>query len=76
MLQKSYKVIPNLSLKGKDIRERLRNGTLKPKKTEFNAELNDAMTEFLKLDKPGRINHMMGNSARINTIKDTLKPKK
>lgn len=67
-----FKVIPGLSLKGKDIRQRLRNGTIAPKPAQYGEGFQDALHEFMQKDKPGRLAAMAENAEQIKLTKSKL----
>lgn len=71
--RKDFKVIPGLSLKGKDIRQRLRNGTISPKPADYGTGFEEALHDFMQKDKPGRLAAMAENAEQIKLTKSKLK---
>lgn len=70
--RQEYKVIPGLSLKGKDIRQRLRNGTIQPKPAQYGIGFEEALQDFMHKDKPGRLAAMAENAEKIKATKAKL----
>lgn len=68
-----YRVIPNLSLKGKDIMTRIKNRSLIPDRSGQIYSLDDKIDTSRKMSKLDLLNEMQKNDRQISDLKSKLK---